>query len=446
MDRLKSGKLPRLPYQLMLVAVALSFTIPGGVLSSLGINYQTPGGSIIQKVHPATYLLAFSFFVCLVAGNSRVTILNWRHVNKRIGLYLFAVASFIAYAATFLDVGLANIVDTWLAPGLFVALIGAADNRQKSQVYLLVCTMMYANAAIGLYEFQAGYRVVPLTVGDYADTGGLIDTSNWSESRSTALLGLPLSATLSMSLFVVMNAALCIFRGVTLPRISGLGVGLISLPTFGGRFAIATTFFFITLMLASRLASFAMGRGVGAKGLLTFAAIALALPFVSVLLYGIGFLDPIIERIRDDNGSTSARWRALDLLHSSSWLDVLFGDISGTLIYRMIASGTIYGVEISWIALILQYGMLVVVFVLTSLWYLLRGIEKGQGAVIAWPIAAFLVASSSGVGLASKSLLLLHLVILVSTVPTASRTTASVSRPSMFFVDGRSIAPQPQAR
>ena len=136
-------------------------------------------------------------------------------------------------------------------------------------------------------------------------------------------------------------------------------------------------------------------------------------PLVLLVAYDLGLFDNVLARIADDNGSAETRLVALQILFDTPISSILFGDYNKELFQRQITFGTTYGIEIFWVAIVLNWGLIVSL----TLFYLLFGISeffvKYIGYYTIWISIGYYLIVSSGVGLSVKSLLLSQFIVLV---------------------------------
>src|ERR1700709_1825615 len=59
-------RMRRAAFSLGLIAVIVEYAISGNTLEDFGIDYSSPGGNPLVKLHPATYLIVAAAFMVLV--------------------------------------------------------------------------------------------------------------------------------------------------------------------------------------------------------------------------------------------------------------------------------------------------------------------------------------------------------------------------------------------
>jgi len=106
-----------------------SFCISPPLLNTF-VNYTLPGGGILQKIHPATYLVA-GVFIFMSSHKFPIYRENERNYN-----FIFIIISLIFYAITIGNFGYTSItIDIFLAPAVFSIIYQRLN--QQNQIYLL---------------------------------------------------------------------------------------------------------------------------------------------------------------------------------------------------------------------------------------------------------------------------------------------------------------------
>src|SRR5262249_14758615 len=150
--------------------------------------YDTSGGALWQKIHPATYV-AIAAIVALALARFDVIgfiddVARW---HKGTVLFLGMWFLLLVHIVLFVHAPIASIVDTFLMPVMLLILLTRISERQASNLVVFVHAAMAANALIALFEFATGARLTPL----FAE--GVALFTDW---RSSALLGHPLQNAL----------------------------------------------------------------------------------------------------------------------------------------------------------------------------------------------------------------------------------------------------------
>jgi len=419
-------QLERAANWLLLLLVVITFGVSAMLLSTMGIKYDEPGGSFLQKLHPASWCAA------LALG---VKILSFRHrSNYIVGLpirfpgaacFTLGWLLLILFAVVVQHAPITTLVDTFFCSVVFLILFTDADETTRRQIRLIVHGMLFANACIGISEFITHLRLTPFV------TGGKIILHDY---RSTAILGHPLvnSATTA-------GYALMLFLGAdrTIPwllRCFLIGVQLVALVAFGGRSAIVFCVVLGAIGFLRPAADLLVGKRFDMRMAL-FSMLALPLVFgAAAAAASGGYLDNIVERFVDDKGSAYARVVMLQLFDSFSMEELLLGPDPARLDSLMNLLGIEYGIENSWVAFIFMYGGLMSALFVTGFVFLLWDLWRRTGPGATLLMIYLLAQLSSAAGISVKSFLLNQFVImLLAIVGGARRDQFSEPRPAGAF-------------
>lgn len=377
------------------VAAVAAFVVSAMALYQAGVMYDAPGGSFLQKLHPATYLFVVALIFDAAARPDPLRYVA--DLPRRFPGAAFFVANWaliVAYDALFPRTPVAPLIDTFLSAVAMLVLYEALDEDDRALLRRLLHVVMFANACIGIAEFALHFRLTPFV------TGGRIIFDDY---RSTALFGHPLLNAGSAGLY-----ALMLFfgadRSLGPPLRAGLLVTqLVALVAFGGRTSLVMTIGVIALGALRPIADFIRGRQFDMRLAL---ASALVLPVVAAALAAAwlaGYLDPLTERFVDDRGSTQARVVILQLFDAFSFEDILLGPDPERLATLQNTLGIQYGIEDSWLGLVFQYGALMSIAFAIGLFALIGEFwrrSRPWGWVI---VACFLLLVSSSASLSVKS-------------------------------------------
>jgi hypothetical protein len=392
----------QISFLLLAAAVVTVFSVSGSLLIKFSYPYITPGGSPLFKFHPSTYLVLLSLFAAMMHQASLTKI---QHLAQGEPVFLMSIAAqvcIMVYSVTVLNASFSAPVDTWIAPVLFVFMLLLQSTENLGRIRTVLHVVLLVNSVVGVGEYLTGYRLVEMALPDAA-TGAIIDTRAWTEWRATGLLGHPLSATLVTGFVAVAMGAQLAFRGFSPLRLFALGHSLIALPAFGGRTSIVAALFVLGLIFMARGVAFVRGRKIRTPDLLVVAIGFGVAATAFAAAVQLGFLDPIIERFRSDDGSARTRIYALRLFASTPLNELLFGDLSQSLFLRAKKIGTGTGIEISPLGYILQYGFIWFFITYTLLAGVIVSIAKRFDGLVWWAILYFGIATLSGTGLASKT-------------------------------------------
>ena len=404
-------KIYSLAFTLFYLCIASIFAVSGDLLSMLGINYKLQGGSLLHKLHPSFYFIVLASLALLLYRDG-ISVFKSVFYKKEIFYCLFICLFVLIYGYFVLANSLAPFIVAWIPPIILLAFLIELNKGQRVALSYLVHFILFLNSFVGLYEFLTGSAVIPVSLIDY-DSGEAFDVEEWEMWRARGLLGHPLTSTLVSACVLVYSFSRILFsKSVTWIEYFSFFHSLLSLPAFGGRASIAIAILFVFIMSVYKTYRFIKGEEVSKSGLVFVHFILFSLPFAFFLVYLLGYFDPLISRIEDDNGSAETRIKALYILMDSSFLELLFGDIYKSLFTKQLLYGTSLGIEIFWVGLILKYGLLVSALLLYILYQLVRitVVKTGCGAL--WLFSVYFLALSSGVGLIAKTVSLSLIVCL----------------------------------
>ena len=283
---------------------------------------------------------------------------------------------------------------------------------------MLLHLLIVLNVAIGYYEYFAGHRIIPLTLGNVIVLG---------EWRSAALLGHPLTASGLVAGYVlalILRPQVCPQPLLRLPLIF-LSLG--SLMAFGGRTALVTTLLLIGLSAVFGLFRMMRGGRIPVVALIAGIGILLVGGAAIFALLDLGFFDKMLLRFSSDKGSAMARVAMLDLLSRLDWNEILFAPSVSRANALQSELGLDYGIENFWIAFIVQFGLVQTVLMTLALGaFFAMLLHRSSSAAYAL-LALITIIAASSVSFSSKNIQLAQFVILITLLlPRGRPSTAAV--------------------
>lgn len=377
------------------LAIAVMLAISAMVLGSWGMSYESTGGSILEKLHPATWIVFATFLLAMAGSGNPIRFLDGI-IARQPGIFAFFIAWLIGLLQLIvvLKSSFTPLIDTFLMPMLLAVLIARMGEQAKYRTALLIHLMFATNGALGLYEFLTGFRLTPYVAGT------LLIEGDW---RSTALFGHPLANASLTASYVI---ALCVGGGRELPaflRLANMGLLIAAMVAFGGRSSLVILLVFVAVAALRHAAGWLTGAKISLSGAAVAAILVpLLLAGLFLILQG-GFFDRLAERFADDNGSANARILLLRIFDLVSWPDLLFGPDPARLAALQQQEGIFYGLESFWLATILGFGLIVALILFTGLFCfcceLVRAARPG-----AWQVLAFyFIIASTAVSLSAKT-------------------------------------------
>ncbi len=333
---------------LTLLGIALFFLVSPMLLFNWGFSYEDVGGSVIEKVHPGTWLVLLALVLVAFGRGNPLTILDDFSRPPALAMYLFAWALLMFFTIVIKKGPFTPLIDTFALPAMLFALAGTMAASEKRRAALIIHLLLNANALLGLYEYLSGYRLTPYVAGT------LLIEVDW---RSTALLGHPLAnASITGSYALLLGLG----GGQDLPKLmrpAVMSLQLIAMIAFGGRSALVLTILLLACVGFWDMSRFLRG---GRVDMLQTGLMLMAAPVViAAFIYAIdaGFFDQMLQRFVDDQGSAKARVIMLKLFNYITWEDLVFGPDSALISSLQRTEGIEYGIESFWVAFILTNGV-----------------------------------------------------------------------------------------
>jgi hypothetical protein len=423
---------------LMVLATIAALTMSSAMLTNWHIHYVTTGGNFYEKLHPATYFAVLSLCLLLVRNGDPIGEIDRMFSEAKLVLLYLLSWSALLMQMLVLERPFTAIIDTFLLPLMLCLIVWRLSPQQRKPLVWGFHVAILLNVVIGYYEYFAGRRLIPLTLGDVVVTG---------EWRSSAFLGHPLTASGLVGGYVlalVFRPAICPPALLRLPLIAFC---LGSLMAFGGRTALVTVLLTIGGYAAVQIVRILRGKRTS----LPMAIGAICLLFVAAAgifaMLSLGTFDKMLLRFSSDKGSTLARYATFDLLSRFDWRELVLGPNPSRASALQNQLGLKYGIENFWIASIVQFGLLHTILLTVGLVGLLAEIlRRASGA--AWAIVLLvLVVAASSVSFSSKNIQLAQFILLITLLLPRDRQIAtpggSSSNSSSDRAADRSRAPMP---
>ncbi|MCL1143250.1 VpsF family polysaccharide biosynthesis protein [Shewanella gaetbuli] len=402
--------MPRITFFLFFTATLSFFVLSSDVLSLFGYNFLLEGGYSLYKLHPSFYILFFSVLSLFLyrGGPLLLSTLLIRYNFHFLFLLLFLC---FFYQVFLLKQPMATTLITWFTPLLILMMFFSLTSEQQVYINKILLNLITFNAFIGLFEYVIGSGIVPKNYYDL-EQGAFVDVSEWGFERSSSLYGHPLIASFVSAVVVVGLFSKNLHFKLSISEKVCLSLSLLSLPAFGGRFSILISIFVLLVLFFIWFYYFISGAEVFRVKIILGMVFIAMFPFLILFLFNLGLFDLLILRVTDDNGSAESRLTALYILFDTPLKELLFGDLNSDLYFRQLLYGTKYGVELSWVASILQSGLLVTLIFIFVLYCVVKVLYIYIGPHTFFSSFAFLLISFSGTGLSSKTLMLSQFVLI----------------------------------
>ena len=390
-----------------LTGIALFFLVSPMLLFNWGFSYEDVGGSVLEKVHPGSWLVLFALILIAFGRGNPLTILDDFARPPALAMYLFAWAFLMFFTIVIKKGPFTPLIDTFALPAMLFALAGNLSQGDKRRAALIIHAVLCANALLGLYEYLSGWRLTPYVAGT------LLIEVDW---RSTALLGHPLAnASVTGSYALILG----IGGGRDLPKLmipAVMGLQIVAMIAFGGRSALVLTLLLLALVGFWKAQKVLRGERVD---MLQAGLLLLAMPVVLagfVYAAQAGFFDAMLQRFVDDQGSAKARVIMLQLFNYITWEDLVFGPDSALISSLQRTEGIEYGIESFWVAFILTNGIAMSVIFFLALFafsWQLVAVTRIESAIL---LVYFYLLASTSVSLSAKTCSFGMFVIMVLTM------------------------------
>ncbi len=184
----------------------LQFAFSGNTLENLGIDYASPGGNPIIKLHPATYLAAIGccmvLFMIRPAGSGFV-----RFFRKTPALAAFTFMILFCAFYSIANVGFSGAavyVESYLAPAMLAVALEAGTDRQKRSLAWWIIGFVVVSIIISIGEGATQTHLIPMHLDDSVAKEFADDVQDF---RGDGLFGHPLIAAgaTSMATFMLLR-------------------------------------------------------------------------------------------------------------------------------------------------------------------------------------------------------------------------------------------------
>jgi hypothetical protein len=428
--RLEGGnqRIRRAAFTFGLLAVILELAVSGNTLENMGINYDSPGGNPLIKLHPGTYLILLgAFLVLMVARPAGSGLMRFFRTTPALASFIMLILFCAFYSIANVGFsGAAVYVESYLSAGfLAVALEGGTD-RQKRTLAWWIIGFCIVSIIISIGEGATQTHLIPLHIGDTADKADL--PSDAEDFRGAGLFGHPLTAALTTSMAVFMLLRMRMNGLLKAALFTTLLIGLLS---FGGRAALGTTLVMITIAAAVVLVRGIVNRNLSMGFVGAIAAALLILPpLMLMLITSTDIGERIITHMYLDDSAEvrSLQWLVLNHLNLH---DVLFGvspDRMGVLKYQIGLGNATTDIENFWLLMFLNLGSIGFVVFLIAFGLFLAHLGRTTAHPLGWMLmfAAILIDSSSN-SLGRKSVDLLFMTACMIAMTGYPRTAPATS-------------------
>ena len=395
-DRLAAG-LRRAAWWCFASGVVAHVLLSAPSLFYLGIMYDAPGGSVLEKIHPGIWLVLLADVLMLASqGNPLRLAVSRLGEDPLLGTYVVFQTMTVAWLVLrHGGAGAINVFGTLILPYFCVWLIGKLDARRQHRLLAIIVGLLVVNTLIGIAESIVQVKFIPFRMGGKQES--LEDFF-----RPSALLGHPLTNSMVTAILLPAPLYLRIAMAWRVGLMVLLWVGTI---TFGGRTGFVLSTLAYGLYFPAWLALKAV-RGRFTYLQLTGGAVGavLIIIVVAMVVLSTGIGERIFQTLVWD-GSANVRvqvWRVFDYISDQ---DLMTGVSPSTII----AIGTTMGlgdteaIENFWLVLLLQTGWLAFPVFLIGILCAFAWMWRESSGSMRVAVLLFIAIGSSNNSLATKT-------------------------------------------
>ena len=400
----RPGLAARSERALLCLLVLVLLAVSGGLLWVVGLNYEGLTGSAPQKIHPATYhAVLLVGWNALRAGNPVAYAAEAARARPASALFAGVGLTLLVLIAARGGAGLAGSIDTYVLPALVVVLLADRDEMTLKRLETIIHAVMFANAALGLFELVSGQRYFPFRLD-----GQVFET----DTRSAGLQGHPLTNATLTACYVLM----LVTGGGTLSparRVAMIGFQFVALVAFGGRSAAV-----VALIFSAGYVLVPLHRTLRAGRVPLLAATALVF-LVTLIPIGIGglaatgFFDSLLARFQSDGGSANARIEMFELFGRLSLHDIIVGPDPNVVESLRRINGLEWGIENPIIKNALYHGAFMAAVEVFTCGLFLYEVSRQCRRGLALPMIAFVMLVNTYESLGGKTTLLAKFAVML---------------------------------
>lgn len=384
------------PAKLTLVGLVIYSLVSPAFLNWVGIPYDVPGGLILWKLHPGTYVIGLAHLWFLMQDNPLRTAVRAFGERPALGLLGVVATMLLVYSnLRYGPSGSAFVIDSLLVPVLAGFTLLGASVEARALVFRVLLGLTLANGVIGIVEAVTQSRVVPYLIGDREVIEEFF--------RATALGGHPLSNSLRTAI-TLCCALLFAHRPFVVSVL--IGILLMSLLAFGSRAATILSGAFLAGWMALRLVGSVRTLALNYRAVL-FTIVALAV-VVGAVAAGLAVLNlgvRVIETFYWDR-SANSRLLAFLVFDFVSPAELLIG-VSPARIDELLTilntKTALTDIENLWILFILQFGVVAFLLLFGTLLAAIVSLVRQSPLPLKMAALLFLILISSNNSLAAKS-------------------------------------------
>ena len=425
--------LRKLAWVLLAGAVALYILLSAPALLRIGIPYDAPYGPPFAKFHPGTYCLLLAWFVALASHGNPLQVMGAQLARHRLlaAYFISMVLVFVWAVFRHGTSGAAFIVETLWMPAIAAFTLYLLDVIRHRQIVQGVMLLLACNSVLAIVESLSQTRLTPLNIGRD-------DIIAEAYFRSSAFFGHPLNNAL---ITVSLLPAITLLPWSLFSRVTLALTLMLSVLAFGGRASLV-----LGLLIYGGYAGCRVFFDVVRRrfSYLQLTGGSLAFMLGATMLAGVVAATGLGERIFKNlqwDSSAGVRLRVWDAFAYISNADLWMGMAPAQIDHISVRLGLdprYEAIENFWIYLFLQLGVIGFAPFVAGLLCLVVTMWRVTTPTMRAAIVLYFVSASTGNTLASKtiSLLLLVLVMLAGASFGPEEVRAVSGRRNLKFAPG----------
>lgn len=382
------------------IVACIVLFLPNYLLSRIGWDMFARTGAAWVKFHPATYLLAIAAVlpVATLQRDALAVMRSARFRSYALAATLLTIWSIASTGGASGGGEMSAAVVTFVTPALLLLALTALRDADARPFGRFLHLVLIVNSLTALVEYATHTQLVSLADGIPL------------EGRSYGLFGHPLASAAMCGMVLVRLIIAGDDRRRPITRVAEGVLHCLALLTFGGRGALICVP--VAVVLTMLIGSWR--RDAGRIGFMQRLGV-----FVILLLGGVFLTLPLdivqafLGRFGEDAGSAGTRYAAFTILSSLSWKALWFGSNEATREFYRVAFNTETAVEVSWINLILSYGLIATTMISAAMialfFRLTRGLDLSAWAMVTY----FFLVESTSLGFGTKSVAIAQAMLVV---------------------------------
>jgi len=377
--------------RLLLLGVILYLVVPANLLVTVGIPYNVPGGSLLLKFHPASYLILLAFMLLLKDAAERRRLSLAMQELPILGVYPIVLIVVMAYTtARFGPSGVGFYIDTFFIAAVLGLVLSTRSDAVNRRMFIWIVILTTLGSVLALVESATQWRMLPY----------LLDGEPAKEDffRSAALSAHPLEG--AQRTLVVLFSAWVLPQAYRAPVMALL---FLSLLAYGSRTAFVIAGAFLALGGLVLVIRSALARQLNPRWLLIGMLMGTILVTSSIFLaWRLDLGTRIFEKLYIDDSAVS-RLASIQLLEELDPEQLLLGAGADGVTALMLARRGWFNIENFWIVLLIQLGVFMFLILAPALLgFFYRLAWRGPPAVRLAALV-YLVAASSNDALSHKT-------------------------------------------